>query len=205
MKLVTLLLVVAACTLQADVITETFDPNGYVLHNGLVGFQLPEFNPALGTLISMSWGISGGFQVAADETNCYGPQPIYVPWEAATALSFFGSTIQSTNTGELILEPGICAQTAYIETMLDASKISVPNPSAFIGTGSVPESSNVTVTSTSDQLQLPLDSFGKRSGANFTITYTYIPMPEPRVIVPLLGATSLMLLVLWRRRRRAIR
>jgi hypothetical protein len=204
--LLTLFLAVASGTLQADVMTETFGPSGYVSDDGLVGFWVPEFNPALGTLMSMSWGIDANFQLAATGSNCYGTEPIVIPWEATTALSFFGSTVQSTDTGTLTLEPGICARTGFIDTSLNASNITIPSTSGFIGTGYVPESSNATVTWEPSGGYTagpgPLGDFGEGSGAIFTITYTYCPTPEPRVIIPLLSGVSLMLLVLWRRHRR---
>jgi PEP-CTERM motif len=188
--------------LFSDTLSETFIRNGGEAGvDGSYEFYIPDFNPELGTLDSMTWNVVGS-QLVALSPDCsdYNNGVYYTAapysYSITSGIEIFGTAVQSTTSGNIPQGtpcPGGGPSFEYGSEFSGSG--SVGDPSSFIGTGSTYVPATAISSGAPADPSLFMDTDGP-----LTVTYTYTSaVPEPSIgIVTLIGSG---LALLWRRRK----
>jgi hypothetical protein len=223
-----LIAAVAIVTVAATVRSSSADSIGYFYGVNLIsdaGSSLPQFDPSLGTLESVT--LTGLAILIGDSVCLQNQDPNVGGTLTVTTMAnwrlFVGDGISSLLSGS-----GTASESGYVapyrggplmrdDTLVAYSSVGIPSQSItldsgfadFVGNGFVPlrVEADKQVSWSSDPVDLPVlwvnapppnsEPNGSISG---TVTYTYSPVPEPSVFA-LLGAAFLSVVAYGRRRR----
>jgi hypothetical protein len=202
-KILSILLVVsAASSLLAD--TETFEMlgSGLQLPNYTEEFTIPQFNPDLGMLDSMTWSIAESqFIVLAPycQLDSGGGYETVYPYfyDITSGYDFNGTPVQGEAQGSVPVGT-VCSDvypTGFYQQMSGSGVFS--NANQYIGNGYVsintsPAYLSGTITDdgttgAADEGYNAFFSDFNQEGGQLTIVYTYTPVPEPTYWMMLFG------------------